>query len=198
MTVDEQNIIILVKKGNLKGFRQLFDSYYAMLCGISNGYLNNKQLSEEVVGDVFLKIWENRLSLDIHTSMKSYLIRAVRNRSLNYLEQQKIERYFQSNLSEDVSREEILVSDYQTPLSNLITDELENAISKAIDALPTECREIFRLSRFENLKYEEIARLQNISVNTVKTQMKIALQKLRQALAPHMLLFVFAVKQPRC
>ena len=171
--------------------------YYAMLCGIANGYLNSKQSAEEIVDDVFLKIWENRDSLEIHSSVKAYFIKAIRNRCLNFLEQKKIERYFLKDLPEDIYREDILFTDCVTPLSCLITDELEKAIDRAIDTLPAECREIFRLSRFENLKYEEIARQQNISINTVKTQMKIALQKLRQALTPYMMFLVFVIKSQK-
>ena len=197
MDVSEQNLILLIRKGDLQGFKRLFDMYYAMLCGIASGYLNNKQSAEEIVGDVFFKIWENRASLEIHSSVKAYLVKAVRNRCLNFLEQKKIEKYFLKDLPEDIYREDILFTDNATPLSSLITDELENAIDRAIDTLPAECREIFRLSRFENLRYEEIARQKNISVNTVKTQMKIALQKLRQALTPYMMLWVFVIKSQK-
>ncbi len=184
MTFNEHDILLSIKKGNLQGFRRLFDNYYKMLCNIATGYLNDKHAAEEVVDDVFYKLWELRISLDIHTSIKAYLIRAVRNKCLNCLEQNKLDRYFFNDLLyNETNRENISEANYDTPLSDLVTNDLEDAVNKAIESLPNECREIFRLSRFENLKYEEIARQRNISVNTVKTQMKIALQKLRQALA---------------
>ena len=186
MTLKGQNIIKGVKNDDIDSFKQLFDIHYAMLCGIANGYLNNKQSAEEIVNDVFCKIWENRKSLEIHTSVKAYLIRAVQNRCINYLGQKKFDRSLVSRISSEPSSEDFLCIDNNTPLSGIITVELENAINNAIESLPYECREIFRLSRFENLKYEEIAQQQKISVNTVKTQMKIALHKLRQVLSPYL------------
>jgi RNA polymerase sigma-70 factor (ECF subfamily) len=183
-----------IKKGNLNSFKQLFDNYYVMLCNIANGYLNNKQLAEEVVDDVFFKIWENRETLIIHTSIRAYLIKAVYYRSLNCLEQIMTERNILYDTPPELCREDFLYVNYDTPLSGLITHELEDAINDAIESLPDGCREIFRLSRYDNLKYEEIAQRQNISVNTVKTQMKVALQKLRQKLSPYLaLLFILLI-----
>jgi RNA polymerase sigma-70 factor (ECF subfamily) len=182
MASDEQKLES-IQKGNLNSFKQLFDDYYAMLCNIATGYLNNKQLAEEVVDDVFFKIWENRETLIIHTSIKAYLIKAVYYRCLNCLEQIASERKMLHDTPLEPGREDFLYVNHDTPLSGLITRELEEAINLAIDSLPEGCREIFLLSRYDNLKYEEIAGRLNISVNTVKTQMKIALQKLRQKLS---------------
>jgi RNA polymerase sigma-70 factor (ECF subfamily) len=187
----EQDILENIRNGNLRSFKQLFDHYYVLLCYIANGYLNSKQLSEEVVDDVFYKIWENRESLIIHTSIKAYLIQSVRHRSINSLESKnRLNDYLTDTPIED-SREDFLFTDTNTPLSSLISKELEEAITQAINSLPPECRKIFYLKHFENLKYEEIALQQNISVNTVKSQLKIASKKLRQILSPHFLSLLF-------
>ena len=191
MAFNDQEIAESIRKGSLDKFRLLFDKYYEILCCIAIGYLNNKQLAEEIVNDVFCKIWENRNSFDIHTSVKAYLIRAVRNRSLNCLEQRRFERSMIIDVPIVPGREDFFSVDYNTPLSEMITEELELAINHAIESLPAECRKTFCMSRFENLKYEEIAQQQNISVNTVKTQMKIALQKLRQALVSSTILLFY-------
>lgn len=167
----------------MEGLRALFDSYYAMLRGVAVGYLCDSRQAEEVVSDVYCHIWENRGTLNIHTSAKAYLIAAVRNRCLNCLEQRRRERALLSSVPVDACREDLFLgASSGTPLSEMITKELEAAIEQALNALPAACREVFRLSRFENLTYEEVAQQQKISVNTVKTQMKIALQKLREAL----------------
>ncbi|MDR2449240.1 MAG: RNA polymerase sigma-70 factor [Prevotellaceae bacterium] len=185
MIFNEKEILANIKRGKISGFRHLFDRYYVLLCSIASGYLRHKHLAEEIVDDIFFKIWENREVLNIHTSIKAYLIKAVYHRCLNYIEQSRLERKMLSDEPVGVNRKDFLDKEASTPLSDLITDELEEAISKAIHALPAECGEIFRLSRFENLKYEEIAQRKNISINTVKTQMKIALQKLREALSAY-------------
>lgn len=166
----------------MDGLRELFEGYYAMLRGIAAGYLCNSQQAEEVVSDVYCYIWENREKLNIHTSIKAYMVTAVRNRCLNCLEQSKRERALLSSVPVDACREDLFALSSSTPLADMISKEQEVAIEQAFNALPTECREVFRLSRLENLTYEEVAQQKNISVNTVKTQMKIALQKLRQAL----------------
>lgn len=166
----------------MDGLRELFAGYYPMLCGIATGYLCNSRQAEEVVSDVYCYIWENRARLNIHTSIKAYMVTAVRNRSLSCLEQTRRERALLSNIPVDACREDFFAAGGSTPLAAMIGREQEEAAEQALNALPPACREIFRLSRFENLSYEEVARQKNISVNTVKTQMKIALQKLRQAL----------------
>ncbi|KAA6333919.1 ECF RNA polymerase sigma factor RpoE [termite gut metagenome] len=181
----ERDILEKIKKGDLHSFKQLFENYYVMLCYIANGYLNSKQLSEEIVDDVFYKIWENRGTLNIHTSLKAYLIKAVRHKSINYLEQNRSSCYIRDTPTEEDGRENLFFADNNTPLSDLIGKEQEDAITLAINSLPAGCRKIFHLRYFENLKYEEIALKQNISVNTVKSQMQAALQKLRQLLSPY-------------
>jgi RNA polymerase sigma-70 factor (ECF subfamily) len=182
MVSNEQDILRRIREGDVGGLRQLFEGYYAMLCGIAVGYLRSSRQAEEVVSDVYCYIWENREKLTIHTSVRAYLIAAVRNRCLNSLEHSKRERALLSSVPVEACREDLLASGYSTPLAGMITKELEVAVEQAFNALPAACREVFRLSRFESLSYEEVARQKNISVNTVKTQMKIALQKLREAL----------------
>jgi RNA polymerase sigma-70 factor (ECF subfamily) len=182
MVINEQDILRRIKEGSLEGLRELFESYYAMLRGLAAGYLCNSRQAEEVVSDVYCYIWENREKLAIHTSIKAYMVRAVRNRCLNCLEHSRRERALLSSVPVDACREDLFAVSGATPLADIIGREQEEAMERAFNALPEECREVFRLSRFENLTYEEVAQRKNISVNTVKTQMKIALQKLRNAL----------------
>jgi RNA polymerase sigma-70 factor (ECF subfamily) len=195
-TINEQDILENIRNGDLHSFKQLFNNYYVMLCYIANNYLNSKELSEEVVDDVFYKIWENRNSGIIHTSIKAYLIKAVQHRSLNALQiKNRLNDYLTDTPVED-HREDFFFIDSDTPLSKLIGKELEDAIDQAVNSLPAVCRKIFYLKHFENLKYEEIALQLKISVNTVKSQLKIAHQKLRKILSPHFLslFFLFLLK----
>jgi RNA polymerase sigma-70 factor (ECF subfamily) len=193
--INEQDILENIKNGDLHSFKQLFEKYYVLLCYIANSYLNSKQLSEEIVDDVFYKIWENRETLNIHTSIKAYLSKAVHHRSLNSLEIKNRRNDYLIDTPIDGNRDDLFFTDTGTPLSHLIGKELEEAIEQAINSLPEACRKIFYMKYFENLKYEEIATQLNLSVNTVKSQLKIASQKLKKILSPHfLLLFLFILK----
>ena len=90
MKITENNIIESLKSGEEQAFRYIYDKYYGYLCAIAKGYLSDNDAAETVVGDVIYNIWEIRKNLNIHTSLRSYLIRSVKNRSINYLQQEYI------------------------------------------------------------------------------------------------------------
>ena len=133
------------------------------------------------VGDVVFNIWEHRKTLEIHTSLKAYLIKSVRNRCINYLEHLKVKRQSEQILEQQHSKQQKeYFSDIDYPLAKIITMEMEESLAKAITALPDECREVFRLCRMEELSYAEVSAQLHISVNTVKYHMKNALAQLRE------------------
>jgi len=190
MKITEQEIVRQLKQGNEKAFRYLFDNHYTMLCHIAVGFLKDDFLAETVVGDVIFHIWEKRDTLDIQTSLRAYLVQSVRNRCINYLQQEYVvkETRFSGDNDLTLVDENIPVSeDY--PLSILLEKELENEIKHSIESLPNECRIVFEKSRFENMKYQEIALKLDISVNTVKYHIKNALSKLNSDLSKYFLIF---------
>jgi len=157
---------------NAKSFRALFDQYYQPLCESLNYYTRDAQAIEEIIQDVFVTLWEERNQLHIQ-HVKTYLFTSARNKALNYLRDRKrrmamLESWAIDAMSLNQSKE---VMD---------PDELSAYLQQAVDALPPKCREIFNLSRKEQLTYAEIAAHLHISVKTVEAQMSIALRKIRE------------------
>lgn len=177
---------------DLASFSKLFEIYYVLLCTIANQYLKNKHLAEEVVGDVFMHLWERKADIQISTSVKAYLVRSVQNRCFNYLEHSKVEERLRHKIEKESDFPGIAESnDY--PLGSLYEKELTSLIKQAINSLPEQCRKIFLLSRDEELTYEEISQRLNISVNTIKTQIKISLSKLRESLKDYLPALILAL-----
>jgi RNA polymerase sigma-70 factor (ECF subfamily) len=162
---------------DLRIFELLYEKYFAYLCIVSNYIVKDPLDAEEAVSDVFVKLWNVRDEINTSTSLKSYLIKADRNTSLNYVERNRIKRNLTDSLS--VSSIELLDWGSDYPMEQLLEKEIIEDIEKAIESLPAGCREVFMLSRNTDMKYTDIARELSILVNTVKTQMKIALSRLR-------------------
>ena len=179
-----------IRKGNLTTYEKLFDDYYVYLCYIALEYVKDKQIAEEIVSDVFFVLWEKRESIQITHSVSAYLIRAVKNKCINHNLHIKTEQRLIQNLIESQSYNNFS-DDYQ--LSHLFVNDLTLKIKRSINELPEQCRQIFLLSREEELKYEDIAVKLNISINTVKTQMKIALSKLRVSLKDYLIVILFFI-----
>ncbi len=164
----------------------VFKKYYSPLCVYANKYCRNESIAEEIVSNFFFGFYEKRQSLNIESSLRSYLFRSVRNSSLNYIrdharivsENDKNVNYFEFDQSDTV---------YDT----LLGKELEEVIDKAIDKLPDQCKAVFVKCRFEGKKYKEIAEELNITINTVETQMSRALKKLRVELKDYMHILLF-------
>ena len=170
-----------VKKGNIKAFESLYKLYFPSLCLYAYGFIPDRELVREIVNDVFLKIWERRTELDIRYGIKPYLYRCVHNSCLDHLE---LNKFRNRARIVDISQKilELPGNDDEAILTQFTLPQLEKEIMDGIDNLPPKCREIFVLSRFELLSYNEISEKLNISVNTVKTQMSRALDSLRVSL----------------
>jgi RNA polymerase sigma-70 factor (ECF subfamily) len=158
-------------------FEQLFKAHYAPLHRYAYRMVDDEDAAEEIVQSTFVKLWEGRQTLRIEESGQAYLYRAVHNRSLNYLEHQKVKRAHEAHvmLQGEASSND---SDSTTRLRTL-----EAKLDAALKRLPEGCRTVFQLSRFEDLKYREIADRLGLSVKTVEAQMSKALRILRTELA---------------
>lgn len=185
----EKLIVEQLKRGNEEAYKYLYEHHYVLLCHVANQYVGDTFLAETIVGDVIFHLWEIRDSLHITTSVRSYLMRAVRNRCLDYInsEHERREVSLSGLLSEDLSEGRYLLSD-NYPLGTLLELELEKEIRIAVGKLPAECRRVFEKSRFEEKKYEEIAAELNISVNTVKYHIKNALSFLQTELGKYLIM----------
>ncbi len=187
----ERRIKELLKKGDEEAYKYLYKHHYALLCHVAHGCVHDDFLAETLVGDVIYHLWEVHESLNIHTSLRSYLIKAVRNRCLDHLssKREKTEIAFSAlGENEEISQHYLLSDSY--PLGCLLERELENEILHAIQQLPEECRRVFQKSRFEEKRYEEIAQELGISVNTVKYHIKNALSFLYAKLGDYILYLV--------
>ena len=159
-------------------FEKLFRQYYEELYYYACRYLWRREDAEEAVQDVFVRVWEKREELQISTSVKAYLYAAVRNRAINHLNSRW-------------AREAPLPLDPATPvMAEAAEDELGQEtliqlLQQGIATLPSQCRTIFQLSRQGGLTYDEIAEELGISKETIKSQVKIALRKLRDFLGRH-------------
>lgn len=165
-----------------QAFEQLFKTHYKALHAYANLILKDMELAEEVVQNMFLKFWEKRELLNVETSMKAYLYKSIYNDSLNYLKHEKVKLKYQDFAMHTTDH----LTD--TASAKVELSELEIRLREALNELPEQCRTIFQLSRFEELKYREIADRLNISIKTVENQMGKALKLLRIKLVDFLLL----------
>jgi RNA polymerase sigma-70 factor, ECF subfamily len=182
MDVSSDNIIYELKLGNQQIFEQIFKKYYSLLCYEARGYIRSSDLIEEIVCDIFTRIWQNRESLEIKTSLRDYLVKAVHNNCIDYYRQQKRQDSITASNDEKEQAFYTLAGLGETPLDYILTRELEEKILVAIESLPPQYKKAFKLSRYSELTYDEIAQEMQISVNSVKTDIKNALAILRKEL----------------
>lgn len=157
----------------------LFKEHYKKLYRVALRIVNDGQAADDVVQDVFLSIWKNRESIKISTTIEGYLIKSTLNKALNHLEKNKtnlkISITDQLELKEGMSSMKPESFDYEL---------FQQMVYQVLDTLPPKCKTIFMLSRFEEMKYKEIAAHLDISIKTVENQMSIALSKLNGELKP--------------
>lgn len=181
----EENIHLLrsIKLGNRQSFELLFRRLYPKLCAYARKFLHDMNDSKEIVQEVFLSIWKNRDQIDEGQSLNSYLFVATKSRCLNFLEAKKVRSKHAEILWYLYVQES---TENNNAFQQLVANDLEKNLTIAVDRLPKECRKVFELSRYEGLKYQEIAQRLNISIKTVETQMSRALTRLRLEMKPHL------------
>lgn len=184
MTAPADDLIVpAIREGNEAAFGQAFHFYYSPLCRYSTGIVQEPEEAEEIVQQVFLRIWERRAELNITVSFKAYLYRSVHNASLNHKQRRKNNVRF-----DDAPLRVVHAAETSHEMDVKL---LEKEIGKALNTLPEQCRKVFELSRFEELKYREIAELLDISVKTVENQMGKALRIMRERLSSYLPLLIF-------
>ena len=161
-----------------KAYKELFTSLYTYLLHFAFTLVKMKQPAEEIVSDVFIKIWQKRKELEKIENLKVYLYIATKNTALNYLEKQK--RTATDNIDKFANH---FKSIYFDPEQLMITADMVSLIYEAIENLPSRCKMIFKLVKEDNLKYKEVAEILNISEKTVENQLAIALRKIAMAIS---------------
>jgi RNA polymerase sigma-70 factor (ECF subfamily) len=154
-------------------FEKLFKSHFKALHAYATVMLHDEVVAEEIVQNMFLKLWEKRDRLSIQSSVKAYLYKCVHNDSLNYIKHLKVKANYEDHTTY------IMKDQTNQPAKTLELKELESRLWQALNELPEQCRTIFQMSRFEELKYKEIAERLGLSIKTVENQMGKALKLLR-------------------
>lgn len=176
----DPEIVTAIRQGDEKAFEQTFRKFYERLCSYACSLLKDEEEAEEVVQTVFLTIWEKKADLEITLSLKSYLYRAVHNHCLNRFKHAAVRKAHREYTEFFVSQS------YESVTEVIHANELEQRIEKAVSNLPEQCQKTFRMSRFEELKYQEIADKLQISIKTVENQIGKALKILRNELADYL------------
>ena len=163
-----------LKQGDTDSFNLLFNKYYKELCNFSYLIISNKQLAEEVVADVFVKIWQKREDINITTSIKSYLYKSTKNTTISYIRKKRIDEI---SLDEMFNVQEVITSN---PEDLIIQDETLVQIKDVLSILPTKSKLVFQMHRFNQLKYKDIAEIMNVSVKSVEKHMSKSMKILRE------------------
>lgn len=171
MDKDKGSTIPLVASNTVM-FEKIFKEHFKGLHAYAYTMLKDTQAAEDIVQNIFLKLWEKKDTIQVERSMASYLYRAVHNDSLNYLQHQKVKEAHLAYQGRNAGNS-------NNDAENISYEELDSRLEKALQVLPEACRMVFLMSRFEELKYRDIAEKLNISVKTVENQMGKALRLLR-------------------
>lgn len=173
--ISDADLILSLKEGDMKAFNKIFDRYGKRLYHFSLGYLKSSANAEEIVQDVFLKIWSNREELSVQKSFESYLFTIAKNGILNTIRKSNSEQTY-LNYAKLHPGKNILVDE------ELDFKELEKSYKQSIEMLSPRRKEIYLLSREQSLSNAEIAEKMNISIKTVENQMTSAISEIRKNL----------------
>jgi RNA polymerase sigma-70 factor (ECF subfamily) len=185
--VKDKQVITQVVTGDLNTFEMVFRDYYKPLVRYGNTFLKDSDEAEDIVQQVFVTLWEKRTQLDIHTSIRAVLYKSVQHACLNKIKHLKVRR---------VAAEELKANADQATHSDPVLElELQERIRKAMQHMPEQCGRIFSMSRFEQLRYQEIADQLGLSVKTVENQMGKALKIIREELKDYLPLLLLFLSQ---
>jgi RNA polymerase sigma-70 factor (ECF subfamily) len=173
---DTENTMALLRNGDHRTYEAVFKSWYAPLCAYACSLLRSTDEAEDIVQRMFCALWDKRAEVEVQTSLKSYLYRAVHNRCLNHLKHEKVKVAYKSDI---LHTSEVA---HDSAGSRMARSELAVALAHAVAQLPEQRRNVFELSRVEHLTYPEIAARLKISRNTVENHMCKALRLLREQL----------------
>jgi len=188
---EEINIFNRIKNDDKQAFNILFEEYYGRLCEFSYRIIANKQLSEEIVADVFAKIWIKRHRIEITGSIRAYLFQSTKNTTLSYLRKRKKETV---NIEDLVNFQ---FKDESNPEKELIKNENLKSYENILSIIPEKSRAVFIMHRFDRLKYREISAILGISQKTVEKHMGKAIKLMREYknnMAVLILITVIAIK----
>ncbi len=171
MSAREEQFLQRINAKQTEAFRELFSEFYNSLVLFAMGFVEQQDVAEDIVQEVFIAVWEREAKYPTYNAFRSFLYNSVKNASLNYLKHKNVEEKYLASLSLENERDDIDLK--------IMEEELYRLLFKTIDELPDKCRNIFLL-HLEGKGNEEIALLLNLSILTVKTQKKRAMQYIRK------------------
>jgi RNA polymerase sigma-70 factor (ECF subfamily) len=174
--ISETEIIRRIRQGDKGQFESLFRSSYVSLVRYAKTIIKDHDTAEEIVQDLFVRLWQDRQKIKIESSLNGYLFRAVHNRCLHWLDHSRVVEKHAREMSEREAEKT------ESPVEIIQYNELQLKIAKVIERLPERCGRIFCMNRFEGFKYTEIAEKLSVSVKTVEANMGRALKEFRKAL----------------
>lgn len=177
MDIETDNILIKgLKNGDKDSFEIIFRHYYTDLVNYCTRYIYDDAVAEEIIQDIFTKLWIKREEINVNVSLKSYLYKAVQNHAINYLNYIKQKEKYHQYLGFST------LHNYNTPLNKLQENDIKARLDKAILMMPEKCRKVFELKRFKDMKNKEIATQLGISIKTVEKHMSKAMSLLKNVL----------------
>ena len=180
---NEQILVEKIQGGDVFAFEELYKSYYNQLHRFAWRFVKDVQGAEDIIQDVFVKMWLSREKLNFSSNIKSYLYTAVKNKALDNLKHLSVENQYSDNFKN-------LEKSVPSTDHDVIEKDLFMEYHKAIDELPDQCRRVFTMRRYSNLTNLEVAQILDISINTVKTQMQRAYSFLRKRLSEHLFILI--------
>jgi RNA polymerase sigma-70 factor (ECF subfamily) len=187
---DERQTITLLLQGDEATYERVYKQYFQSLYAYAYSIIEDVMQAEEIVQQLFLKIWEKKENIHIETSLQAYLYKSVYFQSLNYIKHLKVRNEHQKHTVFQMKQSPAEQAGQQLDLKLL-----ESRFRKALSDLPEQCRTVFQLSRFEELKYREIAGRLGISEKTVEHHMGKALRVLRTKLAEFLVSILLLLSQ---
>lgn len=177
------------------GFSEIYDVYFPKLLRFTQTYLISEDESENIVQEIFIYLWEHRDIIETLQNLNAYLFTLAKNCCIDYFRKEMVRDIRKGSLSEIENRElQLKLYSLEAFDNDRLSDaDIEEILNNAINRLPERCREIFIMSRLQNLRYKEIAIRLNVSPNTVENQIAIALRKLKEELKDYFPLFVFII-----
>jgi len=187
MALNEPQLARQLVQKDEAAFEQVFKAHFKNLHAYACTIVKDSPAAEGIVQNVFFKLWDRGENLNISSSVTAYLYRAVYNESCNYIKHQKVKHSYTQHAQYSMSN---TTREGETASKKILLAELEQKIKTALSELPEQCRTIFQMSRFEELKYQEIADKLGLSIKTVEAQMGKALKLLRIKLVDYLPLIV--------
>lgn len=190
MLIADKEIVLRVKRGEERIFDMLFKHYFSRLCHFVVEYVADEEVAKNLIQDTFVTLWNKKEEFDDTTNLNAWLYSTAKNLTMNYLRNQKVSSSWKQKLF--LSQQQVELNYYslaQFDTTTLTSKEIEQIIKDTLEQLPAQCRKVFSMSRFENMKNREIAHELDISIKTVETHLTKGLKSMRIALKDYLALF---------